>query len=44
MVRMNDYYGVVDAGALQRLEDRLSSSPDWTVAYQNRDAVILRPE
>jgi hypothetical protein len=42
MVRMNDYYGVTTSGALQRLESRLSSSPDWTVAYRNRDAVILR--
>jgi hypothetical protein len=43
MVRMNDYYGLATAGAVQRLEDRLSSSPDWTVAYRNRDAIILRP-
>jgi hypothetical protein len=42
MERMNDYYGVFDAGTLRRLDERLSSSPDWTVAYRNRDAVIFR--
>jgi hypothetical protein len=42
MEQMNDYYGVFDAGTLRRLDERLSSSPDWTVAYRNRDAVIFR--
>ncbi len=42
MEGMNDYYGVFDAGTLERLDDRLSSSPDWTVAYRDRDAVIFR--
>jgi len=42
MVAMNDYYGFLDAGSLERLDERLASSPDWTLAYRNPDAVIFR--